>query len=319
MKTFYAIERVAGAKITSRQGLRHVHAAFIGKVLLLSVALTLAFGAGAATTINSTNHFAYGANSGWVNWHGDVANGAVIGEFVCSGFIYSGNVGWIGLGSAGPTNRIRYQNLAANDFGVNHDGAGNLRGFAYGANIGWIQFEDTGAPAVDLKTGNLSGFVFSANCGWISLSNAFARVQTDSLDPGADLDGDGIPDAWEVLWFGNVSTADATSDFDGDGVPDIEEHLADTNPLDADDHLRITEYSVTFSGGNDTDTLTWLSQPTRCYLVQYRTNLSIGTPWLDATGLFLPDPGPTTTLMIPFGLPSTERYFRVQAAKPLSP
>src|ERR1039457_4425054 len=107
----------------------------------------------AATTIDAANKYAYGANLGWLDWRGDTANGAVIGDYVCSGYIYSANVGWINLGNGTPTNSIRYQNLSANDCGVNHDGGGNLRGYAYGANIGWINFENTGAPRVDLLTG----------------------------------------------------------------------------------------------------------------------------------------------------------------------
>ena len=153
--------------------------------LLLALA-SLLNTASAATTINSANKFAYGANIGWMDWRGDVASGAVIGEFVCSGFIYSANVGWIHLGDGTPGNGIRYQNLSAGDFGVNHDGAGTLSGFAYGANIGWIHFTNSYAgggsfdgPQVDLRTGKLSGFVWSANCGWISLRDAFAFVQTD--------------------------------------------------------------------------------------------------------------------------------------------
>jgi hypothetical protein len=34
----------------------------------------------AATTINTTNKLAYGANLGWVDWRGDTNNGAGIGE-----------------------------------------------------------------------------------------------------------------------------------------------------------------------------------------------------------------------------------------------
>jgi hypothetical protein len=40
-------------------------------------------------------------------------NGAVIGDYVCSGYIYAANVGWINLGSGSPTNGIRYQNFSA--------------------------------------------------------------------------------------------------------------------------------------------------------------------------------------------------------------
>jgi len=58
----------------------------------------------AATTINVGNHYAYGANVGWIEGRGDVANGAVIGEFVCSACLYAANVGWISLGNGSPTN-----------------------------------------------------------------------------------------------------------------------------------------------------------------------------------------------------------------------
>src|SRR5687767_10130203 len=83
--------------------------------VLFSIAI--AFNAFAATTINPVNRFAYGANIGWIDWRGDVANGAVIGEFVCSGYIYAANVGWIHLGDGAPANGVRYLNLSGDDFG----------------------------------------------------------------------------------------------------------------------------------------------------------------------------------------------------------
>jgi hypothetical protein len=149
----------------------------------------------AATTITDTNHFAFAANVGWLEGRGDVANGAVIGEYVCSGYLYAANAGWIHLGGNAPANGIRYQNNSATDYGVNQDSLGNLRGYAYGANIGWVNFENAGAPKVDLATGKLSGCAYSANCGWISLSNAQAVVQTATITPGTDSDSDGIADA----------------------------------------------------------------------------------------------------------------------------
>lgn len=132
----------------------------------------------ADTTIAPAAAHAYGANTGWIDTRGDVANGAVVGLQVCSGNIYSANVGWINLGDGTPVNGVQYLNNAAVDFGVNRDADGNLRGYAYGANIGWINFETNGAPKMDLVTGNFSGYAYSANCGWISLSNASAYVQS---------------------------------------------------------------------------------------------------------------------------------------------
>src|SRR5215472_16009948 len=75
--------------------------------------LSLALSASAASTINATNKFAYGANIGWLDWRGDTNNGAVIGEYVCSGYLYAANVGWINLCSGSPANGIQYQNNSA--------------------------------------------------------------------------------------------------------------------------------------------------------------------------------------------------------------
>ena len=52
-----------------------------------------------------------------------------------------------------------------------------------------------------------------------------------------DLDGDGMPDWWEVQYFGDNTVADDTTDFDGDELLDREEYIYGTNPLrqDTDD------------------------------------------------------------------------------------
>lgn len=196
------------------------------------ISLFFAAGSFAATTIDPANPYGYGANVGWIKFSGDVANGAVIGEAFCSGYIYSANCGWISLGDGSPDDGMAYANDSSTDFGVNHDGLGNLSGYAYGANIGWINFEQAhGQPQVDLMTGDLSGYVWSANVGWLDLSG----VQTLSLAV-VDSDGDGISDAWE---YGHTNTLALLNggDADGDGISDLDEYLADTDPFDAGDYL----------------------------------------------------------------------------------
>jgi hypothetical protein len=289
------------------------HLKLTGALLLLSTHnphLSTAF---AATTIDPVHKYAFAANLGWLNWSGDTANGAVIGDYVCSGYLYAANAGWINLGSGSPVNGIRYQNLAANDFGVNHDGLGNLRGYAYGANIGWINFENTGAPTVDFKTGNLSGSVWSANCGWISLSNAVAYVQTDSFWPGM-LDANGLPIAWEFTYFG-ASGVDPNADPDHDGQSNLQEYLAGTNPTNAADVLEITAYTT--APGGTTNLVTWTSVPTRFYYLQ--KTLGLGVPaWLDSgLGLIAPDGATTTRAVADTNAPM--RFYRVRAVRPLAP
>ena len=280
-------------------------------MLLLAAGILLAHG---TTTIDTANRFAYGANFGWLDCRGDTNNGTVIGEYVCSGYIYSANVGWINLGTGLPTNSIAYQNVSSNDFGVNQDGLGNLRGYAYGANIGWLNFESTGAPKVDLQTGKLSGSIWSANCGWISLSNAVAYVQTDSIQP-AQLAPDGLPIAWLLSNFGTTNV-NADADPDHDGMSNAQEYQAGTDPNITTSVLRITAQQ--FTVGGTTANLTWNSVPSRYYHIQKTVSVA-PTNWTDSgLGLISPSAGTTTTSS--FSDSTTPiRFYRVQANRPLAP
>jgi hypothetical protein len=269
------------------------------------------FTAQAATTIDAANHFAYGANLGWVDWRGDTQNGAVIGEYVCSGYIYSANVGWINLGNGSPTNGIYYRNLSPNDFGVNQDGLGNLRGYAWSANIGWLAFESTGAPRVDTATGKMSGYAWSANCGWISFSNAVAYVQTDSIRQGARAPN-GLPIAWLLTWFGTTNV-DANADADGDGMSNWQEYLAGTNPTDSNDVLRITYLARDKASSNMT--LQWTSKPTRFYTIQSSSALAGASSWLDLASFGLGANSATFNT----GTTNTTSFYRIRVYRPLGP
>jgi Bacterial TSP3 repeat len=168
---------------------------------------------------------------------------------------------------------------------------------------------------VDLATGVLSGYAYSANCGWISLSNAVAYVQTDTIAPGGDSDGDGITDAWELTYTNTLTAFTAASDTDGDGAPDHKEYLADTNPLDANDLLLITSAAFAFGGTNAS--LTWQSKPTRFYYLEKTPDLA-APAWLDSgLGLIAPDGATTTRAFNDTNAPI--RFYRVEAVKPLAP
>jgi hypothetical protein len=290
------------------------------KPITLAVVILFSWAASpvrAATTIDSVNRYAYGANLGWLDWSGgtgETANGAVIGEYVCSGCIYSANVGWINLGSGSPTNGIYYQNLSANDFGVNQDGLGNLRGYAYGANIGWINFETNGAPKVNLVTGQFSGSIWSANCGWISLSNSAAYVQSDSIQQGA-LAPDGLPIAWLLTYFGTTNE-NASADPTGKGVTLAQDYLAGTDPTNAASILRIIDGS--FSSGGINVALTWNSVPTRYYYILKTPSLS-SPDWTDSgLGLVSPSAGSSTSAGFT-DINAPMRFYHIEAVRPLTP
>jgi hypothetical protein len=60
---------------------------------------------------------------------------------------------------------------------------------------------------------------------------AFADFNFGGFANLTDSDADGLPDAWEILHFGNLSTATGIGDNDGDGITNAAEYRAGTNPL----------------------------------------------------------------------------------------
>jgi hypothetical protein len=289
----------------------------VKSLVATSLILLSALPGRAGANIRVDEASAWSANIGWIQWRTDAANGVQISEYICSGFLYSANVGWISVGNGRPANGVQYQNKEASDFGVNVDPEGNLHGLAYGANIGWINFEETGAPRIDLETGKLSGFAYGANVGWISLGDASFGVRVESISSGEDSDQDGIPDAWEITQVGNLKVMDRLTDSDQDGHGDRDEYLGDTDPFNPDDFLRITQ--VTTSAEGNIAQLTWTARSTRRYKVQSRSSMDADSPWIE---LDLPQERATGTSLsstladLP---PSARNFFRIQAMRPLAP
>lgn len=283
--------------------------------------------AAGGTTIDTAQRFAYGANIGWVNFRWDTGSpgqGATIGQFVCSGRIHGANVGWIDLGDGSAADGIAYSNTSAGDFGVNHDGQGNLSGFAYGANIAWIKFDPaiSDPPRINLQTGKLSGFAYSANCGWIDLgSNGAHFVQSNTIEPGLDSDNDKIADGWELEQAAAAALSallthlGETTDGDGDGQTDLEEYIADSNPFEASDFLRVLSLLVQ-NLPVDNVTITWTSSPRRHYTIG--SNIDLGPFTVNLNDL-APAPGASTSATFSDLLLPPRKFWRVGAKLPLAP
>jgi hypothetical protein len=267
------------------------------------------------STISTVDKFVYAANGGWIDFRTSAADGVVVTEYYLSGKAYAANFGWINLGGGAPVNGHTYSNASATDFGVNLSAAGELTGYAYAANVGWINFEQVyGQPRLDLLTGKFTGYAYAANLGWISLGTPSSDLVTATVS-SPDTDGDGIGDAYERLYFGNLTVMNATSDTDGDGASDVQEYAANTQPNNPADYLRIINQSHT--GAFTSVALTFTSKPNRLYTIEHNTDL-VGA-WTDSgLGLFAPAVGVTT--LRNFGYPAgPQRFFRVLAHRPLQP
>jgi lysozyme len=100
------------------------------------------------------------------------------------------------------------------------------------------------------------------------------RVETTSVD----LDNDGLGDAWELQYFGNLN-ANPNDDPDGDGASNLREYLAGTNPASAASLFKLINIVRT----NDNICLDWTTSGGHSYVVQIVTNAtdSLTTNFVD--------------------------------------
>lgn len=122
----------------------------------------------------------------------------------------------------------------------------------------------------------------------------------------ADLDANGLPDSWEREHFGAPGTALGApeADPDGDGMSNFAEYVAGTDPLNANDVLRLGRPQIR---GSDI-IVTFSSVVGRCYRLEQTSDLSSGS-W--ATVDELPGTGDQLVLTDPGAAGNTSRFYRL--------
>ena len=127
--------------------------------------------------------------------------------------------------------------------------------------------------------------------------------------PYPDTNANGIPDTWEIEFFGNLGPS-ARGDADGDGQTNAAEYLAGTDPASGSSTFAIT--SITQTAGQFT--VRWPSVTGRTYTVLRSTQLTSGT-WAPVSSasagtggeLFFTDTPPP---------PETKVFYKVQVTLP---
>jgi hypothetical protein len=117
------------------------------------------------------------------------------------------------------------------------------------------------------------GDPFSAplSTGYTRYGSLGQYTLTGTVPVSPDLDGDGLPNEWEQLYFSSPTGAIANIDTDGDGAGNLEEYISGHNPTNPASVFAIS--SVT---GSVPFIVTWNSIEGRLYNVEWSTNLVDG-------------------------------------------
>lgn len=141
------------------------------------------------------------------------------------------------------------------------------------------------------QSGNAAFEIWDAADGVENGINTFWALDQGSfayaiVGPPGDMDGDGLPDWWELAYFGNRTNAVPHQDVDADGQSNWQEFKAGTNPTNPASVFELVNAPLT----NDPRIISfqWPSAVNRKYAVFLSTNLLAGFSVLQSNVLATP-------------------------------
>jgi hypothetical protein len=139
------------------------------------------------------------------------------------------------------------------------------------------------------------------------VSDVFVAVVTAATDS----DGDGIPDAWMVEYFGHptgqaTDQSRAEDDADGDGMTNLQEYIAGTIPTNAASVFRA---AISLVVASNNVVLNWPAVPGHAYQVQFKDNLNDANWQTASNGVSVI--GDTGYFAVPTNAPP-KRFYRIQ-------
>jgi hypothetical protein len=127
-------------------------------------------------------------------------------------------------------------------------------------------------------------------------------IAVEAATWGEDANGDGLPDDWQTLYFGDneANWPAVLADTDKDGASDRSEFLAGTNPRNAS-----STFTLSINRPADTWELAWTTQQGFVYQVQRSSDL---TTWQDLEGARV---APSSSDSLPIEVNSNSGFYRV--------
>lgn len=168
---------------------------------------------------------------------------------------------WVNLDPTKPPTEVmlQFQTLGNNGaYGREHRAYWGANNIAYGTdgtvsrtNLGalppagqWVRLE-VPASVLGLEGRIIEGINFTLHSGRAAWDSA--GIVVPDMDGGTDSDGDGLPDWWELQYFGNLNQT-GSGDYDSDGVSNLMEFLQGRKPLvgavaDSGDNTKLRVYT----------------------------------------------------------------------------
>jgi subtilisin family serine protease len=141
------------------------------------------------------------------------------------------------------------------------------------------------------------------------ISGLHGKVRTGgrlNLQRMVDTDTNGLPDWWELQYFGHLTGTAPNADADHDGMSNLAEWLAGTNPTNASSALRLTAIPT---NNPNAFVVRWPSVAGKYYRLERATNLFIGFNSVVQTNIAAT--APTNTATDTAILPGKARFYRV--------
>jgi subtilisin family serine protease len=143
-----------------------------------------------------------------------------------------------------------------------------------------------------------------------SVPGLTGRVRTGgrlNLQRIVDTDRNGLPDWWELQYFGHLTGTDPNADPDHDGASNLAEWLAGTNPTNATSCLRL---SVPHNRDTNGFVVQWPSVAGKFYRLKRATNFITGFNSLVQTNIAATPPTNSVTDTAVF--PAAARFYRLE-------
>ena len=166
-----------------------------------------------------------------------------------------------------------------------------------GGKTGSVSTTDSGTYTIrDLDDGDAITITPIPNTGYTFMPVSDTRTITGANITGVnfaataqDLEQDGLPDPWEIHYFGNTTLYSGTDDPDGDSADNAAEYIAGTNPITAPSPGNFawsaTSYSVNEFAGTATITVQRTGGSSGAVSVNYATSNGSATAGSDYTAV----------------------------------